>query len=104
VLAVVMGSHAAALALCGAGTPSQHFANFERLLGESDFFVGDAVTVADLTAFDIFNNFGFNLLPSKKGSFPKLVAFMERIAARPKIAAYMASEKYTGLMPFGSAE
>ena len=81
-----------------------HFANFERLLGDKDFFVGDSLTVADLTAFDIFNNFGFNLLPSAKADFPKLVAFHERIAKHEKIAAYMASSQYTSLMAFPCLE
>lgn len=94
--AEAVAAHRTAMAL--------HFANFERLLGESDFFVGGTITVADLTAFDSMNNFGFNLLPSAAADHPKLVAFCDRIKARPKIAAYMASEAYTTLMPFGSLE
>jgi len=81
-----------------------HFANFERLLGKKDWFCGDSITVADLTAFDLFNNFGFNLLPSKAAKFPALVAFMERVKARPNIAAYMASDKFKSLRPFDSRE
>ena len=81
-----------------------HLANFERLLGDREFFVGDGITVADLTAFDVFNNFSLNLLPSFKGKYPKIDAFVDRIKARPNIAAYMASEKFTSLMPFGSKE
>ena len=60
--------------------------------------------MADMTAFDVFNNFGFNLFPSTKANFPKLAAFYDRIAALPNIAAYMASEKYTSLMAFPCLE
>merc|ERR1711998_215720 len=30
-----------------------HFKNFERLLGDNDFFVGNAISVVDLGIFDI---------------------------------------------------
>lgn len=85
-------------------TLPRHFGNLERLLGDNDFFVGDAPTIADMTTFDVLNNFGFNIFPSTKESFPKLLAFYDRIAARPNIAAYMASEKYTALMAFPCLE
>ena len=38
-----------------------HAGNLERLLGSSEFFVGDRCTVADLTVFDVLTNFSFNL-------------------------------------------
>jgi len=81
-----------------------HFKNFERLLGDNDYFVSNKVSVADMTAFDIFTNFSFNLFPSIKKDYPKLAAFVDRIASRPKLAKYLASEKYTSLMPFPCLE
>jgi len=82
----------------------KHFANLERLLGDRDFFVGSSCTVADIAVFDVVNNFSFNLLPSTKAGFPKLAAFQARMEARPKMAAYMASENYQKLMAFPNLE
>jgi glutathione S-transferase len=83
---------------------TKHMSNFERLLGNKDWFVGDSCTVADVDVFDVCNNFSFNLLPSMKADFPKLSAFMTRFAERPNIKSYLASEKFTKLMAFGSCE
>lgn len=82
----------------------KHFKNFERLLGEAEYFVDNKISIADLAAFDIFNNFSFNLFPSLEAEFPKLVAFRDRVAARPRIAAYLESEKFTKLLPFPRLE
>jgi len=85
-------------------TLPKHFKNFERLLGDHDYFVGDQLSVADLTAYDILTNFSFNLFPSLKAEFATLAAFADRIAAVPEIAAYIASEKFTSLMAFPKLE
>lgn len=82
----------------------KHFQNLERLLGGNDYFVANQLSVADLTVFDILKNFSFNMFPSLKPQFPKLAAFADRVAAVPKIAAYLASEKYTVLMAFPCLE
>ena len=60
--------------------------------------------MADLGAFDIITNFSFNLFSSAKESFPKLVAFAARVAARPKMATYLESAKYTALLAFPNLE
>jgi len=85
-------------------TIPKHFKNFERLLGDAEYFVDNKVSVADCGAFDIFNNFSFNLFPSLEAEYPKLVAFRDRMAARPKMAAYLTSEKFTKLMAFPKLE
>lgn len=82
----------------------KHFKNFERLLGDAEYFVDNKVSLADCGVFDILNNFSFNLFPSVESDYPKLVAFRDRMAARPKMAAYIASEQYTKLMPFPKLE
>jgi len=83
---------------------AKHFKNFERILGDRDFFIGGSCTVADIVVFDLVNNYSFNLFPATKAQFPKLAAFLERMQARPKIAAYMATEKYQNLQPFPNLE
>ena len=42
--------------------------------------------------------------PSTAADFPKLVEFKNRIAARPRMAEYLASEQYTKLAAFDSRE
>ncbi|XP_038061249.1 hematopoietic prostaglandin D synthase-like [Patiria miniata] len=70
------------------------YATLERLIGQKqagDFFVGNSITAADLfffTAVDMVNvlSKGANSLEK----YPKLVALKSRIAANPKIAAWLA--------------
>eukprot|EP00320_Phaeocystis_rex_P009971 CAMPEP_0119096664 /NCGR_PEP_ID=MMETSP1178-20130426/173514_1 /TAXON_ID=33656 /ORGANISM="unid sp, Strain CCMP2000" /LENGTH=205 /DNA_ID=CAMNT_0007080559 /DNA_START=35 /DNA_END=652 /DNA_ORIENTATION=+ len=83
-----------------AKTLPKHLDNFARLLGESEFFVGGACTVADLTAYDVFVNFGFNLVPGLDAKYPTLAAFVERVGALEKIAAYRTSDSFKALAAF----
>jgi glutathione S-transferase len=73
------------------------FGQLERLLaangGGDGFVVGDSLSVADLALWYCLeiakdNGFGATL-----ADCPKLSAFFDRIAARPKIAAYLKSPK-----------
>jgi glutathione S-transferase len=71
--------------------------NLERLLASNrdgqGFLVGDSLSVADLALWyciEIIKDNGFG---SALNDCPKLNAFFERIAARPKIAAYLKSPK-----------
>jgi len=81
-----------------------HLTNLGNHLGDNDFFVGNEVSAADMTMFDVLNDFSFNLFPSAKANFPKLVAFYNRVAALPKIKAYMATDKYKNLAMWPSFE
>ena len=62
----------------------------------SDYLVGDDVTYADLSLFQIISSmdYAFPKLMDRIGdSYPKLRALAERIAARPNIAAYLKSAR-----------
>jgi len=72
------------------------FASFEKLLAGNHegkgFFVGDKITFADLAIYQAVA-FGSNLAPTAIKSFPHLSGFIERITARPNIAAYLKSDR-----------
>lgn len=62
----------------------------------SDYLVGDAVTYADLSLFQIISSmdYAFPKLMGRIGNnYPKLRALAERIAARSNIAAYLKSAR-----------
>lgn len=71
---------------------SRHLTQFNALLSDDNYFVGNKFTFADLTVFNTMS-VARALLPTAFSPFPKLVAFIERIAARPKIQAYTKSQK-----------
>jgi glutathione S-transferase len=80
-----------------ASTLPRWFGQLEKLLGShrggTGFIASESISVADLALWYLIeiakdNDFGLAL-----GDCPKLNAFYERIAARPKIAAYLGSSK-----------
>lgn len=75
-------------------------ASLEKVLsrnnGGDGFLVGDSISFADYTIFDILDNH-LVLSPTCLDNFPKLKAFHGRMAARPKIAAYRDSDTYKSL-------
>ncbi|XP_074646001.1 uncharacterized protein LOC141902255 [Tubulanus polymorphus] len=72
------------------------FGALTKLLGSSKFFVGSAVTVADLLVFAVLDGFlqneDFAKLLQK---YPTLIAHKEKIAQLPKIAAYLSKRPKT---------
>lgn len=83
-----------------------HFGNMERQLKEagSDFFLGDKLTVADITIYDAVVNFGKNRIPGDSLSeFGALKEWIKRVEASPGIAKYLKSEQYSGLMKFDNS-
>jgi glutathione S-transferase len=73
---------------------------FERLIernpAASGLLVGDAVTYADLSMFQLVAGLRYafpHLMKRLEPRHPKLVALHERIAAEPRIAAYLASDR-----------
>ena len=97
----LMGASKEAQAAYVEAFKTKHLPNFQRQLGEKDFFVGETISIADITVFDALTNFGEGLIPGVLDGFPQLKAWKERIAARPRVAAYLASEAFSKLMKFG---
>jgi len=79
----------------------KHLGNLERQLGEKDFYMGEELSVADCTVYDVVTSFGSNLVVDVLQDFPKLKAFVERFEANPNISAYLSGPIYEGLMKFG---
>ena len=72
----------------------RRFALLESQLGTSPFLNGDSFTVADAYAFTIVG--WSTLMQVSLADFPRLGAYLGRIAARPAVRAAMARE---GLVP-----
>lgn len=69
-----------------------HLANFARLLGDGPYFSGtDAPTVADFTVYDVLV-VAEKQVPGLLGGYPTLRQFRDRVATRPAVAKWNASE------------
>jgi glutathione S-transferase len=66
---------------------------FEKLLGDAAFIVGDAVTFADVALYQTFESLHDNGYGAAYAAAPRLAAHAARMAARPGMAAYLASPK-----------
>ena len=71
---------------------------FEDVLarGGTDWLYGDEATVADLVLFQLVSGLEFALPRAFAALSPRLpltVALHERVAARPRVAAYLASPR-----------
>ena len=73
---------------------------FERVLAEdpdgSGYLAGDGLTYADLSLFQVIAglNYAFpRAMAGTRGDFARIVDLAARVAARPGIAAYLASER-----------
>jgi glutathione S-transferase len=67
---------------------------------DAQFWVGDALTLADFMAFAYLDEVRA-FFPETLAQFPVLHAFYLRIAKRPRIAAYLASPRYLGDFGYG---
>jgi glutathione S-transferase len=71
------------------------FARLDRLLRTNrdgaGFTVGEGLTVADLALYYLLEMVRDNGMGDAIDRYPALVAFAQRIASRPRIAAYLAS-------------
>jgi glutathione S-transferase len=72
---------------------------FEGILGRpqpKDYLLGDTLTYADLSLFQLLEGLRYafpHALAHVEANYPLLAALRERVAARPRIAAYLASER-----------
>ncbi|MGZ5202330.1 MAG: glutathione S-transferase [Telluria sp.] len=69
---------------------------FERVLGGREFLVGEQLTYADLSLFQVIEGLRYafpRALAAFAGDYPALAQLRDRIAARPRIAAYLASKR-----------
>ncbi|PCE28852.1 glutathione S-transferase [Paraburkholderia acidicola] len=73
---------------------------FERVIKQNpaseDFLVGDALTYVDLSMFQLIDGlmYAFPRATKRFGTqYPKLAALYARVIARPRIAAYLASDR-----------
>jgi glutathione S-transferase len=76
----------------------KRYAFLERHLGEHDYLVGDRFSAADAYLFVVTN--WANSTKVDLSGFPNLLAFQNRIAARPAVQAAMRTE---GLIPSDKA-
>ena len=69
---------------------------FARVLGQQDYLLGPQLTYADLSLFQVIEGLDY-AFPKATGRelkrHPQLVALRQRVAARPRIAAYLASSR-----------
>jgi glutathione S-transferase len=69
---------------------------FSRVLGRREFLVGDKLTYADLSLFQLIEGLRYafpNAAAKVEEQYRNLGALRDRVAARPNIAAYLASKR-----------
>jgi glutathione S-transferase len=76
--------------LTGLDSKLEAFSNF---LGDRPFFAGDSVTHPDFHMYEMLWSHA-KLAPEHVEKFPKLVDFMTRFEALPKISDYVKSDKF----------
>jgi len=75
------------------------FGYFSRILSNPeprDWLVGEKLTYADLSLFQLIEGLRYafpNAMKRLEGDYPALGALRDRVAARPNIAAYLASDR-----------
>ncbi|HEU5056902.1 MAG TPA: glutathione S-transferase [Kofleriaceae bacterium] len=73
----------------------RYLPGFDDLLAQSGsgFFVGDALSHADVAVWDILDSMITWVAGATLEGYPRLAGFYAAIKARPRIAAYLASER-----------
>lgn len=73
-------------------TAPVHFVRLEKLIGDREWFAGNAPTFADFYVFDTLERLTAIWLDILGGA-PKLAAFQRRIAALPQLADYLRTRR-----------
>jgi glutathione S-transferase len=71
---------------------------FERVAerARGDYLLGRRLSYADLSLFQVIEGLGYafpRALARRRARYPRVMAIRERVAARPRIAAYLASPR-----------
>ena len=69
---------------------ARHFGELDRLFAKQPYLMGERFTVADAYAYAIVNWANFLMISLKP--YPALVAFLARVAARPKARQALLAE------------
>jgi len=69
------------------------FDYLEAQLGSSDTFVGNRLSIADLSVGSVFVNLRHAGFPPDRARHPRLAAFVERMHARPSFASCIEEER-----------
>ena len=76
--------------------PHKYLGYFERLLEQGPYLLGRRLSYADLSLFQVIAGLRY-AFPKRMKRFerkvPRVVALAERVAKRPRVAAYLASEQ-----------
>lgn len=77
---------------------TRYLPGFDDLLEQNGtgFFVGDALTHADIAVWDILDSMTAWVADAALDGYPRIAAFFAAIKARPRIAAYLASDRRPG--------
>jgi glutathione S-transferase len=72
------------------------FSYFGQVLGAKDYLLGAGLTYADLSLFQVLEGLGYAFPKASSrvlAQHPNLTALRERVAQRPRIAAYLGSPR-----------
>lgn len=73
-----------------------------KCLGDKQFLVGDYVTWVDFFFFELLNLISMITETNIYKQFPTLDAYNKRVASLPKVAEYIASDKYKQIKLFNN--
>ncbi|XP_053376944.1 glutathione S-transferase Mu 1-like [Mercenaria mercenaria] len=71
-------------------------AQFERHLGENDWFAGEKITAADFSMYEILIQHR-RMQSDSLDAFPKLRAFLDRFECLPRVKEYLSLDKVKNL-------